>query len=146
MTEGKEDNANCDSTLTGNYLSKVKGAHPTTVADHRRMLHETRRTSSLENRESCATNDEGEDGSRGALASAGQPVTPSSSATATCTSAWWHVNKGGFPIPADTWERMWQHIVDVHPNGREVVKAIRGQHCKRVSHTTSKCLLLASIF
>ena len=38
---------------------------------------------------------------------------------------WWHVNKGGFPVVDDTWERMWSHVIDVHPNGREIASNIR---------------------
>ena len=52
---------------------------------------------------------------------------------------WWHVNKGGFPIPADTWERMWKHVVDVHPNGQDVARAIRGRPCKKVSQCDDHC-------
>lgn len=72
------------------------------------------------------TNSEG-DGPRGESASA-----PSVS-TASRAAGWWHVNKGGFPIPEETWEKMWQYIRDHHPNGQEVAMAIRGQRCKKVS-------------
>ena len=127
-----------------NYLSDLKGAQRHPIAtDDRRALHETR-TSSRENteRQGTTTNDER---SEGALASVGPPATPATS-SATATQVWWHVNKGGFPIPADTWERMWQHIVDVHPNGREVAMAIRGQSCKRVSHTTTVAITTQTMY
>ena len=73
---------------------------------------------------SCRAEDGGE-GPRGQLSSAGSAARPG--------VFWWHVNKGGFPIPKEPWERMWQHIRDVHPDGLEVAKSIRGQHCKKVS-------------
>ena len=47
-------------------------------------------------------------------------------------SPWWHVNKGGFPIPQDTWEQMWKHIADTHPSGADVAESIRGKSLKRV--------------
>ena len=47
---------------------------------------------------------------------------------------WWHVNKGGFPIPKETWERMWQHITDTHPNGADITESIRGKPLKRVRY------------
>lgn len=73
-----------------------------------------------------ATNSEG-DGPRG------EPASAPSVSTASRAAGWWHVNKGGFPIPEETWEKMWQYIRDHHPNGQEVAKAIRGQRCKKVS-------------
>ncbi|XP_030635693.1 tubulinyl-Tyr carboxypeptidase 1 [Chanos chanos] len=36
------------------------------------------------------------------------------------------VNRGGFPVNEETWERMWQHIARIHPDGGAVAKKIRG--------------------
>ena len=45
---------------------------------------------------------------------------------------WWHVNKGGFPVPELTWDKMWEHVTSTHPEGDTIVRAIRGTQCKRV--------------
>ena len=47
---------------------------------------------------------------------------------------WWHVNKSGFPMAANTWEKMWQYVRQVHPDGEQVERAIRGQRQQKVSH------------
>ncbi|XP_024910838.1 vasohibin-1 [Cynoglossus semilaevis] len=36
------------------------------------------------------------------------------------------VNRGGFPVEEETWERMWRHVVRIHPNGEALGKEIRG--------------------
>lgn len=46
---------------------------------------------------------------------------------------WWHVNRGGFPIPEETWEKMWQHVTDTHPRGAAIEESIREKPCRRVS-------------
>lgn len=46
---------------------------------------------------------------------------------------WWHVNKGGFPVPEHTWERMWSRVIAVHPDGAAVAEAIRGKPCRKVN-------------
>ena len=51
---------------------------------------------------------------------------------------WWHVNKGGFPVPEDTWERMWLYVAKVHPKGQEVVDSIRGKTLNKVSLVLSQ--------
>ena len=49
---------------------------------------------------------------------------------------WWHVNKTGFPISEETWDRMWDHVIRVHPQGSRVAESIRGSPVvkKVVSH------------
>ena len=38
---------------------------------------------------------------------------------------WFYINQGGFPIDSFTWERMWNHIVKIHPEGLNVVNKVR---------------------
>ena len=45
--------------------------------------------------------------------------------------SWWHVNKSGFPICEETWEKMWRYVESVHPDGTEVARRIRGQNVKK---------------
>ncbi|XP_055878651.1 tubulinyl-Tyr carboxypeptidase 2-like [Biomphalaria glabrata] len=35
------------------------------------------------------------------------------------------VNKSGFPIDSETWERMWDHITKIHPDGIDIVRKLR---------------------
>lgn len=44
---------------------------------------------------------------------------------------WWHVNKNGFPVCEETWEKMWSYVLKVHPQGEEVAGHIRGQKLKK---------------
>lgn len=39
------------------------------------------------------------------------------------------VNKSGFPLDGQTWERMWGHVERVHPDGSAVAAAIRSAAC-----------------
>lgn len=57
----------------------------------------------------------------------------------TAEGQWWHVNRGGFPIPEATWEKMWQHVTDTHPNGAAIPESIRERPCRRVSYM-SMCI------
>ena len=36
-----------------------------------------------------------------------------------------YVNKSGLPLDSNTWERMWEHISDVHPDGTRIQFSIR---------------------
>uniref|UniRef100_A0A3Q3L5T0 Vasohibin 1 n=1 Tax=Mastacembelus armatus TaxID=205130 RepID=A0A3Q3L5T0_9TELE len=37
-----------------------------------------------------------------------------------------YVNRGGFPVDEETWERMWRHVARIHPNSEALAKEIRG--------------------
>lgn len=37
-----------------------------------------------------------------------------------------YVNRGGFPLDEETWERMWRHVARIHPTGEDLGKSIRG--------------------
>lgn len=39
---------------------------------------------------------------------------------------WFWVNKNGFPVDDMTWERMWDHVAKIHPNGYKMVHSVRG--------------------
>ena len=68
----------------------------------------------------------------------------SRSQTACSEGYWWHVNKGGFPIPEHTWEKMWDHVVDVHPDGVRLARVIRERPQRRVTVPTPPSLRLLS--
>ena len=37
----------------------------------------------------------------------------------------WYVNKDSFPMSSKTWERMWDYVERVHPDGAKIACAIR---------------------
>ena len=45
---------------------------------------------------------------------------------------WWHVNKSGFPICQETWDKMWSYVSVVHPDGLKVTEAIEKTPTKKV--------------
>jgi len=40
-----------------------------------------------------------------------------------------YVNKSGLPLDSDTWERMWNHVCNVHPEGTCLQYSIRHEPC-----------------
>lgn len=51
------------------------------------------------------------------------------------------VNKSGFPLDGQTWERMWGHVERVHPDGGAVAAAIRSApRLARVRRSPGPCL------
>lgn len=36
-----------------------------------------------------------------------------------------YVNRGGFPLDEETWERMWRHVARIHPTGEDLGRKIR---------------------
>lgn len=40
-----------------------------------------------------------------------------------------YVNKNGLPLDNQTWERMWDHVCDVHPDGTRIQYSIRQELC-----------------
>lgn len=108
----------CVSELETQAKKLIISEHTTILERPRTTLAKRICENSPESRDAGREGDDGR-------ASAGSAATPK--------RRWWHVNKGGFPIPEATWERMWQYVEDVHPNGKEAAKSIRGQPCKKVS-------------
>lgn len=60
------------------------------------------------------------------------PDSPTSKENSAKESYWWHVNKGGFPIPLDTWEKMWRHIIEVHPDGDDLAQLVTAKARKKL--------------
>jgi len=40
-----------------------------------------------------------------------------------------YVNKNGLPLDSHTWERMWDHMSDIHPDGTKIQYCIRHELC-----------------
>ena len=120
----------------GNCVSELEVAQAQAkkliIAEHTTILERPRKTVAekvCENSPESRETGQGRDDGRASAGSAATPIPK---------QRWWHVNKGGFPIPEATWERMWQYVEDAHPNGKEVAKNIRGQPCKKVSRGRSE--------
>ncbi|KAL4238180.1 Tubulinyl-Tyr carboxypeptidase 2 [Mactra antiquata] len=45
---------------------------------------------------------------------------------------WFWVNKNGFPVDDMTWERMWDHVAKIHPDGYKMVSTVRGKDYPQV--------------
>ena len=39
---------------------------------------------------------------------------------------WFLVNKNGFPVDDTTWDRMWEHVSKIHPDGPKKFHSVRG--------------------
>ena len=60
---------------------------------------------------------------------------PSETDQPDCLKFWWHVNKSGFPICEETWDKMWSYITTVHPEGPKLASSIQNNpSTKKVSH------------
>jgi len=42
---------------------------------------------------------------------------------------YFHVNKNGLPLDTNTWDRMWDHVADIHPDGTRIQYGIRHELC-----------------
>ena len=58
---------------------------------------------------------------------------------------WWHVNKGGFPICQETWERMWKYVAVAHPEGQRIAQSIREKTTKKVQHVVHNYVITFAI-
>jgi len=47
-----------------------------------------------------------------------------------------YVNKSGLPLDSLTWERMWDYVSDVHPDGTRIQYSIRREPCLPEVSTT----------
>lgn len=41
---------------------------------------------------------------------------------------WFWVNKNGFPVDDMTWDRMWDHVAKIHPDGYKMVTSVRANN------------------
>ena len=51
-----------------------------------------------------------------------------------------YVNKSCLPLDTSTWERMWDHVSDIHPDGTRIQYSIRHEPC--LPEVSTVCMLL----
>lgn len=65
------------------------------------------------------------------------------------------VNKSGFPIDNKTWDRMWDHVARIHPDGHDVTHQVRDKKelpmvniyiLTRYTFVVNVCMLIFQIY
>ena len=54
---------------------------------------------------------------------------------------WWHVNKSGFPLDDETNDKMWDHVVKVHPKGYAIMHEIKGNPNLPKAHYSTRLFI-----